>query len=117
VGLKPYFLIADTPQGSASVAWITTTREASVRKTVMILVLLSAFAMTRNVLLVSAAAPSDATTDITAAAPDRAPQFPLLGVSPDPAAHAPGTLSLFVAGLAGLMAAGGRRADRQRSSA
>ena len=98
-------------------AEVTTIQEAGVRKVVIILVLLSAFAMTRNVLLVSAVSAPSATTDMKAAVPDRATRFPLSGVSLDPAAQAPGTLSLFVAGLAGLMAAGGRRADRQRGSA
>ncbi len=87
------------------------------RKMVILLVLLSAFALTRNVLLVSSVLPSGSTTERMAAVEDRAPQFWLSEKTNDRAAQAPGTLSLFVAGLAGLMAAGGRRADRQRVTA
>lgn len=87
------------------------------RKVVIILVLLSAFAMTRNVLVVSVMSSSGSAADMTAAVEDGAPQFLLSGSPGDHGLDAPGTLSLFVAGLAGLMAAGGRRADRQRATA
>jgi len=87
------------------------------RKTVIFLVLLSAFAMTRNVLVVSAGSPASSAAELTAAASDRAMQFEQFGMSSDAAAEGPGTLSLLVAGLAGLMAAGGRRADRERATA
>ena len=117
MGLKGYAFRADTAGYSTNVIPVTTIQEFGVRKLVIILVLLSAFAMTRNVLVVSAVSSAGPSADMTAAVEDGAPQFLLSGSSGDGVPEAPGTLSLFVAGLAGLMAAGGRRADRQRATA
>lgn len=89
------------------------------RKTLLSVALLSTFAIAQNVLVVSAAPDPGSVSGGIAAAPERAARFLRSAeVGEQPAQRPPaGSLSLFVAGLAGLVVAGGRRAERRGATA
>ena len=95
--------------------------ENRMRSTLLALATLSVFALVQNVVVVAATpAPTGPTAEAQLISADAEIPRPFFSPAPSESrrdAPAPGTLSLFAAGIAGLTVAGGRRQERENAVA